>query len=85
MLGMDRRALLRAGSFLTAAGLVGSALAQPAPLSPVVTTTYGRVQGLTHGDVHAFKGLRYGAAPTGAMRFKPPQPPRRFGAHEIAT
>jgi para-nitrobenzyl esterase len=84
MLGMDRRALLRAGSFLTAAGLVGSALAQPAPLSPVVTTTYGRVQGLTHGDVHAFKGLRYGAAPTGAMRFKPPQPPRPWQSIQTA-
>ena len=79
---MNRRALLQAGSFAVATGIFAPAMAQ-ASLSPLVTTNGGRVQGLTRGDVHVFKGLRYGAAPIGALRFKPPQPAQPWTA--IAT
>jgi para-nitrobenzyl esterase len=41
----------------------------------VITTTYGRVQGLVNNGVHTFKGIRYGAAPVGEWRWMPPQKP----------
>ncbi len=40
--------------------------------APVVATALGPVQGRVAGGIHAFKGLRYAAAPTGANRFKAP-------------
>ncbi len=43
--------------------------------APVVTTTNGPVQGFDDTGINAFKGIRYGAAPTGELRFKAPQKP----------
>lgn len=40
----------------------------------VVETTAGRLRGLRTGAVHQFKGIRYGCAPEGSLRFMPPQP-----------
>src|SRR5688572_25265774 len=42
----------------------------------VVETTRGKVRGARDGRIHVFKGLRYGAPPTGALRFAAPQPPQ---------
>jgi para-nitrobenzyl esterase len=42
---------------------------------PIVHTTYGPVRGRAEAGVLAFRGLRYGAPPTGILRFKPPQKP----------
>lgn len=44
-------------------------------VSRVITTTYGRVQGLVNNGVHTFKGIRYGAPPVGELRWMPPQKP----------
>jgi para-nitrobenzyl esterase len=44
-------------------------------VTAVVNTTYGRVQGLVLDKVHTFKGIRYGAAPVGNLRWMPPQAP----------
>ena len=42
----------------------------------VAPTTNGPVRGYREGKLHVFKGLRYGAPPIGALRFKPPVKPQ---------
>src|SRR5512135_1079228 len=44
-------------------------------VTKVVETTSGKVQGLVNNRVHTFKGIRYGAAPVGALRWMPLQKP----------
>ncbi len=44
----------------------------------VVATTAGPVRGYEDGGLSIFKGVRYGAAPVGASRFKPPRAPERW-------
>ena len=51
----------------------------PSP-TPVVRTRNGPVQGLVDRGVCAFKGVRYGAAPIGPLRWAPPQPPKPWTA-----
>ncbi|HZZ69073.1 MAG TPA: carboxylesterase family protein [Phenylobacterium sp.] len=48
-----------------------------APLthSDIVATSNGPVRGYREAGLQVFKGLRYGAAPVGAARFKPPGRP----------
>ncbi len=40
----------------------------------LVETTYGPVRGIAHGQVTAWKGLRYAAPPVGDLRWRAPQP-----------
>jgi para-nitrobenzyl esterase len=42
----------------------------------VAPTSNGPVRGLYEDGLFVFKGLRYGAAPTGTRRFRPPQRPK---------
>jgi para-nitrobenzyl esterase len=60
---------------LTAAVLVASVpiAAWAAPESPVVATQEGPVRGTTQGHMQAFLGIPYAAAPTGDLRWRPPQ------------
>ena len=75
--GMTRREVLGtlaagAGAFVVH-GLPLPVRAQTGT-SPIATTTAGRIRGLRDGDIHVFKGVRYGAD-TATRRFLPPAPP----------
>jgi para-nitrobenzyl esterase len=50
-----------------------------------VQTTNGPVQGYREDVLHVFKGVRYGAPPVGALRFKPPQRPKPWTEVADAT
>ncbi len=63
-------AALAAAFVLTAPALA----AGDAQFTPTVDTDKGRVTGLREGRVAEFRGIPYAAAPTGALRFRPPQP-----------
>ena len=52
----------------------GWAAAGNARFAPEIDTDKGRVTGLIEGRVAEFRGIPYAAAPTGALRFRPPQP-----------
>ncbi|AFM17496.1 carboxylesterase type B [Mycolicibacterium chubuense NBB4] len=45
---------------------------------PVVDTTNGPVRGVDDGTVKAWKAVRYAAAPVGELRWRAPQPPKRW-------
>jgi len=44
------------------------------PHPPIVSVAAGQVRGLSDGTVRRFLGIPYAAPPTGANRFREPQP-----------
>ncbi|MFJ3876141.1 carboxylesterase/lipase family protein [Streptomyces sp. NPDC090077] len=67
---------------LAALMLCAAASAPPTAVSaarerPVVPTAEGPVRGRAHGAYDTFEGIPYAAAPTGPLRWRPPQPPPR--------
>jgi para-nitrobenzyl esterase len=70
------------GAMSVACILATAPAANAVELTPFVTTTTGTYQGLKNfqeqpGDpaINAFLGIRYGQAPAGTLRWKPPQTP----------
>jgi para-nitrobenzyl esterase len=45
-------------------------------MSTVVETVYGPVRGVDDGGVRSWLGVRYGAPPTGDLRWRAPEPPQ---------
>jgi para-nitrobenzyl esterase len=43
--------------------------------SPVATTKAGKLRGAVEEGINVFRGVPYGAPPTGSLRFMPPVPP----------
>lgn len=74
MAGLDRRAALGLGA---AFALAGGARAHDIAtgVTRPVKTTNGPIVGLVENGVSAFRGVRYGAPPVGALRWAPPQRP----------
>jgi len=55
-------------------------------LNPLVTTRYGKIEGLRRRGVRVFRGIPFAEAPRGPLRFQAPQPPKpwsgvRSGRH----
>jgi para-nitrobenzyl esterase len=71
---MNRRDFLALGSVLGVGGQALLAQARDESRGPIVTTAAGRVQGVSDGAVHIFRGVPYGASTSGANRFQPPRP-----------
>lgn len=51
----------------------------------IAETVYGPVRGLDDGSVRSWRGIRYAAAPTGARRWRAPEPPERWTEARDAT
>lgn len=66
--------------FLAVLAIPSCALALDGPVS----TQSGTVSGAS-GDVTVFKGIPYAAPPVGDLRWKPPQPPRKWDGVRAAT
>ena len=69
---------------LVALALAAVPLAAQSAQRPLVTTTSGTVAG-TGGQIEVFKGIPYAAPPTGALRWRPPQPPLPWAGVREAT
>ncbi len=76
----DRRSFLRA-SLLAGGALAAHSLSRRTSFvaaeskSLLATTKAGMVRGAVEDGIIVFKGVPYGAPPTGALRFMPPVPP----------
>lgn len=53
--------------------------------NPVVETGYGPVRGTDDGRVRMWQGVRYAAPPVGDLRFRGPEPPKRWTEVADAT
>src|SRR3984893_1083956 len=67
---------------------VGGRVAAAASTSdgaPIVTIDGGRVRGVAVPGGYVFRGLPYGAPPTGRLRWRAPQPPAEWHGVRDAT
>jgi len=59
--------------------------ATPSQAAPVAETRHGKVRGGVTDGINIFKGIPYGAATSGANRFRKPQPPQAWSGVRDAT
>src|SRR5688500_18654612 len=59
--------------------------ASPAQTAPVAETRHGKVRCTVKDGINLFKGIPYGAATSGANRFRKPQPPQAWSGVREAT
>ncbi|MDQ6872416.1 MAG: carboxylesterase family protein [Gemmatimonadota bacterium] len=62
-------------------GLIGAHRAAP----PRVTIDTGTLEGLDTAKVKVFRGIPYAAPPVGTLRWRPPQPPKRWAGVRSAS
>ena len=74
--GPDRRRVLAGAAAMGVAFGTGRAWAA----SPIVSTRYGKIRGLSDGAVQIFKGVPYGAPTSGARPLHAAQADQRLGA-----
>jgi para-nitrobenzyl esterase len=55
------------------------------PVTAVVNSSSGPVQGTVHGHVARYLGIPYAAPPIGALRWRPPEPPAAWTQTRQAT
>ena len=67
--------------FALLAALIGTAQAA----APITTTTLGKVQGASLGEVDVFKGIPFAAPPVGDLRWMPPVAPAKWMGVRKAT
>jgi para-nitrobenzyl esterase len=73
-------------ALLAASGAVlAGPVAAAAPSPAVVTIDAGRLQGTASDGVLAFKGVPFAAPPVGDLRWRPPQPVKRWTGVRAAT
>jgi len=91
---MDSELVRRSVLGLTAAALIGTALAAPSAAASagtartggaVVTTDKGPVRGTVTADSRAFDGIPYAAPPVGRLRWVAPQPAKAWTTVRDAT
>src|SRR5262249_54174873 len=66
-------------------GMVDDLALAPLTRTQTVAPSTGPVEGCCEPGLQVFKGLRYAAPPTGALRFKPPQRPAPWTGTADAT
>ena len=82
---LNRRGLLSGGVLLAATACSTKPTLAQASGEPLVETAQGRVRGILQSNgVIAFKGMRYGAAAAGPLRFMPPAPPPKWAGIQDA-
>ena len=74
-----------AAAFLAQSPSYCAGPASAAPSSPVVDAPAGRVEGLTEGTLHVFKGIPYSLPPVGSRRWRPPAPMPTWAGVRKAT
>lgn len=88
-LKFSRRSFLKSGAAAAAASVLPGvslpAQAASAPLSALVQTQYGPVQGVQNGGVFCWYGVPYAAAPVGEARWTAPQEPSSWASARDCT